>query len=206
MEYRRTRHLRPLGGDGPPGVAQERADALGALTIWEDHFFAEAIDPLSGAPLPDGELGELVLTSLTKEATPVVRYRTGDLTRRFEPLPPFPYRRMERVLGRCDDMLIIRGVNLFPGQIEELILESPKLAPHYQIHIQRDGTMDHLTVVVEERAPVVAVSDIDSAGSHLAMRIKSRLGITAEVVVREPGSIARSEGKAKRVFDQRRSS
>jgi phenylacetate-CoA ligase len=132
-----------------PGVAQERADALGALTIWEDHFFAEVIDPVTGAALPEGEFGELVLTSLTKEATPVVRYRTGDLTRLLEPVPPYPYRRMERVLGRCDDMLIVRGVNIFPGQIEELILESPQLAPHYQIHIQRDGSMDHMTVVVE---------------------------------------------------------
>ncbi len=185
-----------------PGVAQERADALGALTIWEDHFFAEVIDPVTGAALPEGEFGELVLTSLTKEATPVVRYRTGDLTRLLEPVPPYPYRRMERVLGRCDDMLIVRGVNIFPGQIEELILESPQLAPHYQIHIQRDGSMDHMTVVVE-RAVIVAVSDIETAGSNLTHRIKSRLGITAKVVVREPGAIARSEGKAKRVFDQR---
>ena len=185
-----------------PGVAQERADARGALTIWEDHFFAEVIDPVTGASLPDGEFGELVLTSLTKQATPVVRYRTGDLTRLYEPVEPYPYRRMERVRGRNDDMLIVRGVNLFPGQIEELILEAPQLAPHYQIHIQRDGTMDHLTVVVE-RAPMVALSDTEAAGSNLTSRIKDRMGLSAEVIVREPGALGRTEGKANRVFDQR---
>ncbi|MEO8926872.1 MAG: AMP-binding protein, partial [Caulobacteraceae bacterium] len=121
-----------------PGVAQERTDARGSLTLWEDHFLPEVVDPATGEPLADGNLGELVLTSLTKQATPVIRYRTGDLTRLHPPAAPHPFRRMERVLGRCDDMLIVRGVNLFPRQIEELVLETAALAPHYRIDVRRD--------------------------------------------------------------------
>jgi phenylacetate-CoA ligase len=179
-----------------PGVAQERADARGPLTLWEDHFLAEVVDPAGGAPLPDGELGELVLTSLTKQATPVIRYRTGDLTRLHPPLEPWPFRRMQRVLGRCDDMLIVRGVNLFPGQIEELVLESEALGAHYRIDIRREGALDSLCVTVEAAAA-------PKAGEHLARRIKDRLGVTAAVILVDPGALPRSEGKARRVFDHR---
>jgi phenylacetate-CoA ligase len=179
-----------------PGVAQERADARGPLTIWEDHFLAEVVDPGTGAPAAEGEIGELVLTSLTRQATPVIRYRTGDLTRLHPPTPPWPYRRMERVLGRCDDMLIIRGVNLFPRQIEELVLETDGLSAHYRIDVRREGAMDSFTVTVE--------GDPGTADQTLVRRIKDRLGITASVVVVETGVLPRSEGKAKRVFDHRR--
>lgn len=186
-----------------PGVAQERADARGPLTLWEDHFLAEVVDPASGAPLPDGELGELVLTSLTKEATPVIRYRTGDLTRLYPPAPPYPFRRMERVLGRCDDMLIVRGVNLFPGQIEELVLETQALSAHYRIDVRREGALDSLCVTVE----VAGEPGMDlraAASAALSRRIKDRLGVTAEVALAEVGVLPRSEGKARRVFDHRK--
>jgi phenylacetate-CoA ligase len=186
-----------------PGIAQERADARGPLTLWEDHFLAEVIDPESGEPLPDGELGELVLTSLTKAATPVMRYRTGDLTRLYPPVDPHPFRRMERVLGRSDDMLIVRGVNLFPRQIEELVLEVAILAPHYRIDVRRSGALDQLCITVEPTAGAEA-GPCGEAGSTLARRIKDRLGVSAEIVVAPAGTLARSEGKAKRVFDHRR--
>ncbi|HXV00411.1 MAG TPA: phenylacetate--CoA ligase [Caulobacteraceae bacterium] len=178
-----------------PGVAQECADARGPLTIWEDHFLAEIVDPATGAPATEGDVGELVLTSLTKQATPVIRYRTGDLTRLHPPAAPWPFRRMERVLGRCDDMLIIRGVNLFPRQIEELVLETPGLAAHYRIDIAREGAMDTLTITVEGAS--------QAAGLALGRRIKDRLGLSAAVVVIESGALPRSEGKARRVFDHR---
>ncbi|MGI9169639.1 MAG: AMP-binding protein [Caulobacteraceae bacterium] len=185
-----------------PGVAQERADARGPLTLWEDHFLPEVIDPETGAPLPAGELGELVLTSLTREATPVIRYRTGDLTRLHPPAAPHPFRRMERVLGRTDDMLIVRGVNLSPRQIEELVLEASALAPHYRIDVRRDYALDRLCVTVEPR-PGAAAEVCAKAGRSLGRRIKERLGINAEVAVVETGALARSEGKARRVFDHR---
>ncbi|MDQ2861090.1 MAG: AMP-binding protein [Pseudomonadota bacterium] len=185
-----------------PGVAQERSDTRGPLTLWEDHFLPEVVDPETGAPLPDGELGELVLTSLTREATPVIRYRTGDLTRLHPPAAPHPFRRIERVLGRCDDMLIVRGVNLFPRQIEELVLESPALAPHYRIDVRRDGALDSLCVTVEPAAGAEADVCV-KAGRALGRRIKDRLGINAEIVLAEAGALPRSEGKAKRVFDHR---
>jgi len=173
-----------------PGVAQECVETKDGLTIWEDHFYPEIIDPQSGAPLPDGEKGELVFTSLTKEALPVIRYRTRDLTRL---LPPSArsMRRMEKITGRSDDMLIIRGVNVFPSQIEELILKQPGLAPHYVLELSKHGPLDHLTVVVEgERA----------AAAQLQHHIKSYVGISAEVRV---GAVERSIGKAKRVIDKR---
>jgi len=185
-----------------PGVAQERADARGPLTIWEDHFLPEVVDPETGEPLADGELGELVLTSLTREATPVLRYRTGDVTRLCPPAAPHPFRRMERVLGRCDDMLIVRGVNLFPRQIEELVLETAALAAHYRIDVRRDGALDRLCVTVEPAAGVAA-EVCEEAGRTLGRRIKDRLGINAEVMLVDPGALARSEGKARRVFDHR---
>ena len=173
-----------------PGVAQECAETKDGLTIWEDHFYPEVIDPETGEPLPDGERGELVFTALTKEALPVVRYRTRDLTRL---LPPSArsMRRMEKVTGRSDDMLIIRGVNVFPTQIEELILKTPGLSPHYVLEVSKQGPMDHLAVVVEGTAEGAAA---------LAHGIKSYVGLSAEV---RTGSVERSIGKAKRVIDKR---
>jgi phenylacetate-CoA ligase len=179
-----------------PGVAQERADARGALTLWEDHFLAEVVDPATGAPAAEGEIGELVLTSLTKQAMPVIRYRTGDLTGLHPPAPPLPFRRMERVLGRCDDMLIVRGVNLFPRQIEELVLETQGLAAHYRIDVRREGALDALRVTVESAAG-------KEIGAVLSRRIKDRLGVTCEVILVAAGALPRSEGKARRVFDHR---
>jgi len=173
-----------------PGVAQECLETKDGLTIWEDHFYPEVIDPQSGAPLAEGEKGELVFTSLTKEALPVIRYRTRDLTRL---LPPSArsMRRMEKITGRSDDMLIIRGVNVFPSQIEELILKQPGLAPHYLLELSKQGPLDHLTIVVEGES---------GAAAQLQHDIKSYVGISAEVRV---GSVERSIGKAKRVIDKR---
>ena len=173
-----------------PGVAQECIATKDGLTIWEDHFYPEIVDPGSGEPLPEGGKGELVLTSLAKEALPVIRYRTRDLTRL---LPPSArsMRRMEKITGRSDDMLIIRGVNVFPSQIEELILKQPGLSPHYVLEVSKDGPLDHLTVVVEGEA---------AAAAQLRHHIKSYVGITTDVRV---GTIERSIGKAKRVVDKR---
>ena len=173
-----------------PGVAQECVETKDGLTVWEDHFYPEIIDPQSGALLPDGEKGELVLTSLTKEALPVVRYRTRDLTRLL-PGTARTMRRMEKITGRSDDMLIIRGVNVFPSQIEELVLQQPGLAPHYVLEVSKQGPLDHLTVVVEGD-PLAA--------TKLQHGIKSTIGISAEVTI---GAVERSIGKAKRVIDKR---
>jgi phenylacetate-CoA ligase len=173
-----------------PGVAQECLETKDGLTIWEDHFYPEVIDTASGAPLPDGEKGELVFTSLTKEALPVIRYRTRDLTRLLPPTAR-SMRRMERITGRSDDMLIIRGVNLFPSQIEELILKQPGLSPHYVLEVSKQGPLDHLTVVVEGER---------NAAEGLKQSIKAYIGISADVRI---GAIERSIGKAKRVIDKR---
>jgi phenylacetate-CoA ligase len=173
-----------------PGVAQECAETRDGLTIWEDHFYPEVIDPASGALLPDGEKGELVFTSLTKEALPVIRYRTRDLTRLL-PGTARTMRRMEKITGRSDDMLIIRGVNVFPSQIEELILKHPQLSPHYVLELTKVGPMDHLTVVVEGE---------EGATRALQHDIKSYIGISADVKI---GTVERSIGKAKRVIDKR---
>jgi phenylacetate-CoA ligase len=173
-----------------PGVAAECAEAKDGLTIWEDHFYPEIIDPASGAVLPDGEKGELVLTSLTKEALPVIRYRTRDLTRLL-PGSARTMRRMEKITGRSDDMLIIRGVNVFPSQIEELLLKQPGLSPHYVLEVSKDGALDHLAVVVEGDPKATA---------GLQHSIKSYIGISAEVRI---GAVERSIGKAKRVIDKR---
>jgi len=181
-----------------PGVAQECLETKDGLTIWEDHFYPEVVDPDSGEVLPDGEKGELVLTSLTKEALPVIRYRTRDLTRLL-PGTARVMRRMERITGRSDDMMIIRGVNVFPSQIEELILKQKELAPHYVLELSKAGPLDHLTVLVE-LAPGAA--DRQSAAS-LAQEIKSRIGVSAEVKVVPISTIERSIGKAKRVIDKR---
>jgi phenylacetate-CoA ligase len=173
-----------------PGVAQECIETKDGLTVWEDHFLPEIVDPASGLPLSDGEKGELVFTSLTKEALPVIRYRTRDLTRLLAPTAR-AMRRMERISGRSDDMLIIRGVNVFPSQIEELILKQPGLSPHYVLEVSKDGPLDHLTVVVEGDA---------GATAGLRHSIKSYVGISADVKI---GTIERSIGKAKRVIDKR---
>jgi phenylacetate-CoA ligase len=184
-----------------PGVAQECIETKDGLTVWEDHFYPEVIDPETGAVLPDGEKGELVFTSLTKEALPIIRYRTRDLTRLLPPTAR-AMRRMEKITGRSDDMMIIRGVNVFPTQIEELILKDAVLAPHYQLEITRPGNLDELTVMVE-RVPAAGSADGNAAGTRLAHHIKSMIGVTAEVRVSAPGSIERSLGKAKRIVDKR---
>jgi len=176
-----------------PGVAQECLETKDGLTIWEDHFYPEVVDPATGEVLPEGERGELVFTSLTKEAMPVIRYRTRDLTRLLPPTAR-SMRRMEKITGRSDDMMIIRGVNVFPTQIEELILKQPELA-----ELTKDGPMDHLTVLVE-LAPGAA--DADSA-AKLRHQIKSYIGVTADVKIVPLSTIERSIGKAKRVVDKR---
>ena len=174
-----------------PGVAQECIETKDGLTIWEDHFLPEVVDPESGTPLRDGEMGELVFTSLTKEALPVIRYRTRDLTRLL-PGTARIMRRMEKITGRSDDMLIIRGVNVFPSQIEELILKQPGLAPHYVLELSKNGPLDHLTVLVE-----------GEGADPLRHSIKSNVGISVDVKAVPAGSIERSIGKAKRVVDKR---
>jgi phenylacetate-CoA ligase len=184
-----------------PGVAQECIETKDGLTVWEDHFYPEIVDPETGKVLPDGEKGELVFTSLTKEALPIVRYRTRDLTRLLPPTAR-SMRRIEKITGRSDDMLIIRGVNVFPTQIEELILKHAALAPHYQLEVTRPRNLDELAVLVE-RSPGTGGADADAAGSRLAHMIKSMIGVTAEVRVVQSGGIERSIGKAKRVVDKR---
>ena len=183
-----------------PGIAQERADARGALTVWEDAFYPEIVDPDTGAPLPDGEWGELVFTSLSKEAVPVIRYRTGDLSRLSAPVGDIPMRRMDRITGRSDDMLIVRGVNIFPRQIEELIVSEPGLSAHYRIDLTRDGAMDVLSVTCE----AASGCDVTKTREALSLRMKSKYGLSARIAIAEPGSLPRSEGKANRVFDHRK--
>ncbi len=184
-----------------PGVGIECIESKGGLHIWEDHFYPEIIDPLTGEVLPDGEYGELVFTSLTKEAMPVVRYRTRDLTRLL-PGTARPMRRIEKITGRSDDMIILRGVNLFPTQIEELILRVPALAPHFQCHLARPGRMDQLTVRVEHRAGADPAAAADE-GTKLAKLVKNQIGVTVTVEVVSPGGIERSAGKMRRIVDHR---
>jgi phenylacetate-CoA ligase len=186
-----------------PGVAQEYAATKDGPTIWEDHFYPEIIDPDTGTVLPEGEEGELVFTSLTKEAMPVVRYRTRDLTRLL-PGTHGPMRRMAKITGRSDDMLIIRGVNLFPSQIEELILRCPELAPHYRIEVTRPQHLDEVSVHVETRAGIAAENARDAA-AELRRLIKDVIGVSVSVQLCDPLSMERSTGKALRVRDLRRS-
>ena len=183
-----------------PGVANECIETKDGPTIWEDHFYPEIIDPESGEPVPDGELGELVFTSLTKEAMPIIRYRTRDLTRLL-PGTARTMRRMDKITGRSDDMLIIRGVNVFPTQIEERVLQLEGLSPHYQLRVTRDGNLDSLTVNVERVA-----DSVDSAALAKALQkeIKDYIGVSTVVNVLDPGSVPRSEGKAVRVVDERK--
>ncbi len=182
-----------------PGVAQECVETKDGPTIWEDHFYPEIIDPDTGAALPDGESGELVFTSLTKEALPVIRYRTRDLTRLL-PGTARTMRRMERVTGRSDDMLIIRGVNVFPSQVEEQVLKTAGLAPHYQLEISRTGNLDEVTINVEA-APGSGAAE--AAAAALQQHVKDIIGVSATVKVLPEGSVPRSEGKARRVIDKR---
>jgi phenylacetate-CoA ligase len=185
-----------------PGVSQECIETKDGLHVWEDHFFPEIIDPVTGEVLPDGERGELVFTSLTKEAQPVIRYRTRDLTRLL-PGTARTMRRMEKVTGRTDDMMIVRGVNVFPTQIEELILRLPQLAPHYQCVLTRPDRMDELTIRVEARAAHASVEDRAAHAQALGALVKQSIGVTVNVDVVEPESIERSLGKAKRLVDLR---
>ena len=182
-------------------IASECVETKDGLHVWEDHFYPEIIDPVTGEVLPDGEEGELVLTSLTKQAMPVVRYRTRDLTRLL-PGTAYPaFRRMQKVTGRTDDMMIVRGVNVFPSQIEEQILTIEGLSPHYLCVLTRPGSLDQLTVQVEAYD---AASDPALLGRALADRVKQRIGVTVGVEVLAPGALERSLGKAKRISDQRR--
>ena len=184
-----------------PGVAQECVETKDGPTIWEDHFYPEIINPESGEVLPDGEEGELVFTSLTKEAMPIVRYRTRDLTRLL-PGSARSMRRMAKVTGRSDDMMIIRGVNVFPTQIEEQVLACYGLNGHYQIELTRPGRMDQMKIYVEARKGLAEI-DSELLSQQLAQRIKAMIGVTVDVVVKSEGSIPRSAGKAQRILDKR---
>ncbi len=187
-----------------PGVANECIETKDGPVIWEDHFYPEIVDPVTGTPEADGEFGEMVFTSLTKEAFPVIRYRTRDLTRLLPPTVR-SMRRFDRITGRSDDMLIIRGVNVFPTQIEELILKHPKLSPHYFLEVRRDKHLDEIDVVVEAR-PDLSNEGADSMaaeGKALQHDIKSMVGITTRVRVEPEGGVERSIGKAKRIIDLR---
>ncbi|WP_374595458.1 phenylacetate--CoA ligase PaaK [Sphingosinicella sp.] len=184
-----------------PGVAQECVETKDGLTIWEDHFYPEVIDPETGAVLPDGEEGELVFTSLTKEAMPIVRYRTRDLTRLL-PGTARSMRRMAKITGRSDDMMIIRGVNVFPSQIEEHILSVPALAPHFLIELTRPDRMDMVRLSVEAREDTDAATHAEHAYT-LAHRIKTMVGISVKIDIQPAGALPRSQGKASRVIDKR---
>jgi len=184
-----------------PGVANECVETQDGPVIWEDHFYPEIIDPVTGEVLPDGSEGELVITTLTKEALPVIRYRTRDLTRLLPPTAR-SMRRIGKIVGRSDDMLIIRGVNLFPTQVEELVLRQPQLSGHYQILVTRQNHLDQVLVRCELK-PERAGSDRGAIGSQLQARIKDLIGVSCEVEVLEPSKVERSLGKARRVIDTR---
>ncbi len=188
-----------------PGVAAECIETHDGLTVWEDHFYPEIIDPVTGAVLADGETGELVFTSLTKVGMPVIRYRTRDLTRLL-PGSARTMRRIARITGRSDDMLIIRGVNVFPSQIEEILVQQSALSPHYVLEVRRDGNMDELDVVVERRADIpgpLASNARAGAEQDVERLIKGLIGVSTNVRVVEPETLQRSQGKAVRVIDKR---
>ncbi|MBX9596479.1 MAG: phenylacetate--CoA ligase [Roseomonas sp.] len=185
-----------------PGVANECVETKDGPHIWEDHFFPEIVDPNTGDPVPDGEPGELVFTSLTKQAMPIIRYRTRDLTRLMPGTARPAFRRMQKITGRSDDMIILRGVNLFPSQVEEQILRVPDLAPHYQLVLTREGPLDAMTIAVEAE-PGTTPDERDRAAKTLAHYVKAIIGVTAAIDVRDAGAIERSLGKAKRVLDRR---
>ncbi|MFF6805394.1 phenylacetate--CoA ligase PaaK [Streptomyces sp. NPDC012616] len=184
-----------------PGVAQECVETKDGLHIWEDHFFPEVVDPVTGEVLPDGAEGELVFTSLTKEAMPVVRYRTRDLTRLL-PGTARVFRRMAKVTGRSDDMVILRGVNLFPTQIEEIVLRTPAVAPHFQLRLTREGRLDALTVRAEARRDATP-ADRDTAARAIAAAVKDGIGVSAAVEIVDAESLERSVGKIRRIVDLR---
>ncbi|MFJ3415425.1 phenylacetate--CoA ligase PaaK [Streptomyces sp. NPDC086082] len=185
-----------------PGVAQECVETKDGLHIWEDHFFPEVVDPITGEVLPAGEQGELVFTSLTKEAMPVIRYRTRDLTRLLPGTARPAFRRMEKVTGRSDDMVILRGVNLFPTQIEEIVLRTPGVAPHFQLRLTREGRLDALTVRAEARPG--ATSEIrEAAARSITAAVKDGIGVSVAVEIVEPESLERSVGKIRRIVDLR---
>ncbi|MFJ8932370.1 MULTISPECIES: phenylacetate--CoA ligase PaaK [unclassified Streptomyces] len=185
-----------------PGVAQECVETKDGLHIWEDQFYPEIVDPITGEVLPEGEHGELVFTSLTKQAMPVVRYRTRDLTRLLPGTARPAFRRMEKITGRSDDMVILRGVNLFPTQVEEIVLRTPGVAPHFQLRLTREGRMDALTVRAEAR-PDATPQDREAAARAIAAGMKDGVGVSVAVEIVEPESLERSVGKIKRIVDLR---
>ncbi|MGW2958821.1 phenylacetate--CoA ligase PaaK [Streptomyces sp. NPDC001220] len=186
-----------------PGVAQECVETKDGLHVWEDHFLPEVVDPLTDEVLAEGENGELVFTSLTKEALPIIRYRTRDLTRLLPGTARPGLRRIEKITGRCDDMIILRGVNVFPSQVEEIVLRTPGVAPHFQIQITQRGRMDHMTVRVEAR-PDAGPADREAAARTIAQGIKDGVGVTVAVDIVDPETLERSLGKLRRVKDLRR--
>jgi len=185
-----------------PGVANECVETKDGPVIWEDHFYPEIIDPETGAVMPDGEMGELVFTTLTKEGLPMIRYRTRDLTRLL-PGTARSMRRMEKITGRSDDMIILRGVNVFPSQIEEQVMATGGVAPHYQIELFKSGRMDAMRVLVEALPTAADEASKSAAARMLTKRIKDVVGISTEVIVGDPGEVERSQGKARRVVDNR---
>ena len=185
-----------------PGVAQECVETKDGLHVWEDHFYPEVIDPLTGEVLPEGEQGELVFTSLTKEAMPVIRYRTRDLTRLLPGTARPGMRRMEKITGRTDDMIILRGVNLFPTQIEEIVLRTAGLSPHFALELTTRGRMDHLTCRIEAR-PDCPAERRPAAAAEVVKAVKDTIGTSIEVLVVDPETLARSMGKLKRIYDNR---
>lgn len=185
-----------------PGVASECVETKDGPTIWEDHFYPEVIDPETGEVLPDGEPGELVFTSLTKEAMPIIRYRTRDLTR-LAPPTARTMRRIEKLTGRSDDMLIIRGVNVFPSQLEDIICRQPGLSPHFHIELTRQGNLDHVELTVERARDLENHSSKDQATALLRNTIKTHIGISVQVTIAATGQVERSTGKARRVHDKR---
>ncbi len=185
-----------------PGVANECVETKDGPVIWEDHFLPEIIDPVTDEVLPDGEMGELVFTTLTKEGLPMIRYRTRDLTRLL-PGTARSMRRMEKITGRSDDMIILRGVNVFPSQIEEQVMATGGIAPHYQIELFKAGRMDAMRVYVEAMPDAADELSKTAAARMLTKRIKDVVGVSTEIIVGEPGDVERSQGKAKRVVDNR---
>ena len=185
-----------------PGVSQECVETKDGLHVWEDHFYPEIIDPITGEVLPEGEQGELVFTSLTKEAMPVIRYRTRDLTRLLPGTARPGMRRMEKITGRTDDMIILRGVNLFPTQIEEIVLRTPGLSPHFALELTTRGRMDHLICRIEAR-PDCAADRRPVAAAEVAKAVKDTVGTSVEVLVVDPETLARSVGKLQRLHDKR---
>jgi phenylacetate-CoA ligase len=185
-----------------PGVAQECVETKDGLHVWEDHFLPEIVDPVTDDVLADGASGELVLTSLTKEALPVIRYRTRDLTRLLPGTARTGFRRIEKITGRCDDMIILRGVNVFPTQIEEVVLRTPDVAPHFQIRLGTRGRMDHMTVRVEAQ-PDAGAGQRESAARAIAQGVKDGVGVSVDVEIVDPETLERSLGKLRRVKDER---